>query len=297
MTESRNRPIEAELRSPRRFATAVLFLGYRPTHFEILGDCLILVSAAWLSRSETRAFPPQASVLAHQTLAPPMASSRCQALPTNVGLGAGCCQAVAMTDEQPALTVADAAAWRAWLGEHHEQSKGVWLMLAKKSTTNPTSLSYDEALDEALCHGWIDGQVRRLDERTYRQRFTPRRERSTWSKRNVGIIERLTSEGRMKPAGVTAVQRAKADGRWEAAYSGQATMVVPTDLAAALSAEPAAQAMFAILTSQNRYAVLLRIDNAKRADTRARRIERFVAMLARGETPHPQKRRLPTENR
>ena len=202
-----------------------------------------------------------------------------------------------MTDEQPALTVADAAAWRAWLGEHHEQSKGVWLMLAKKSTTNPTSLSYDEALDEALCHGWIDGQVRRLDERTYRQRFTPRRERSTWSKRNVGIIERLTSEGRMKPAGVTAVQRAKADGRWEAAYSGQATMVVPTDLAAALSAEPAAQAMFAILTSQNRYAVLLRIDNAKRADTRARRIERFVAMLARGETPHPQKRRLPTENR
>lgn len=198
-----------------------------------------------------------------------------------------------MADEQPALTVADAAAWRAWLGEHHEESNGVWLMLAKKSTTDPTSLSYDEALNEALCHGWIDGQVRRLDERTYRQRFTPRRARSAWSKRNVGIIEQLTGEGRIKPAGVAAVERAKASGGWEAAYSGQAAMEVPTDLAAALSAEPAAQAMFEILTSQNRYAVLFRIDNAKRADTRARRIERFVAMLARGETPHPQKRRLP----
>jgi uncharacterized protein YdeI (YjbR/CyaY-like superfamily) len=198
-----------------------------------------------------------------------------------------------MADEQPALTVADAAAWKAWLGEHHEESNGVWLMLAKKSTTDPTSLSYDEALEEALCHGWIDGQVRRFDERAYSQRFTPRRARSAWSKRNVGIIERLAGEGRIKPAGVAAVDRAKADGRWEAAYSGQATMEVPTDLVAALSAEPAAQAMFEILTSQNRYAVLLRIEGAKRADTRARRIERFVAMLARGETPHPQKRRLP----
>jgi len=198
-----------------------------------------------------------------------------------------------MTAEQPMLTVADADAWREWLGEHHEQSQGVWLVLAKKGTTDPTSLSYDEALDEALCHGWIDGQAMRLDERTYRQRFTPRRVRSTWSKRNVGIVARLESEGRMRAVGVAERKRAQADGRWEAAYSGQAAMEVPADLAAALKAEPSAQAMFEILTSQNRYAVLFRIKNVKRADTRARRIEQFVAMLARGETPHPQKRRLP----
>jgi uncharacterized protein YdeI (YjbR/CyaY-like superfamily) len=198
-----------------------------------------------------------------------------------------------MTDEQSLLIVADVAAWRAWLGDHHEQSAGVWLCLAKKGASEPTSLTYGEALEEALCHGWIDGQVRRGDERTYRQRFTPRRARSAWSKRNVGLAERLAGEDRIEPAGAAAIERAKSDGRWEAAYAGQATMKVPPDLAAALRAEPAAQAMFEILTSQNRYAVLLRIDNAKRADTRTRRIERFVAMLARGETPHPQKRTLP----
>jgi len=198
-----------------------------------------------------------------------------------------------MIDEQQPLVVADVAAWRAWLEQHHAHSQGLWLCLAKKDTTEPTSLTYDEALEEALCFGWIDGQVRRLDERTYRQRFTPRRARSAWSKRNVGIVGRLTSEGRMQGAGAAAVDRAKADGRWEAAYSGQAAMEIPHDLATALSAQPAAQAMFEILTSQNRYAVLLRIHNAKRADTRARRIERFVAMLARGETPYPQRRTLP----
>jgi uncharacterized protein YdeI (YjbR/CyaY-like superfamily) len=204
-------------------------------------------------------------------------------------------QATRVTDEQPLLTVLDASAWRAWLTTHHEESDGTWLRLAKKGTTRPTRLSYDEALQEALCHGWIDGQVRRLDELTYRQRFTPRRARSAWSQRNVGIVERLSAEGRMQPAGVAAVERAKADGRWERAYAGQARIKVPADLATALSAEPAAQAMFEILSSQNRYAVLLRIDSAKRADTRARRVEQFVAMLARGETPHPQKRRLADE--
>ena len=187
----------------------------------------------------------------------------------------------------------DAAAWVVWLSGNHEQSSGVWLGLAKKGTTEPTSLTYDQALQEALCHGWIDGQVRRLDERIYRQRFTPRRPRSAWSKRNVGIVERLTSEGRMRPAGIDAVERAKADGRWEQAYAGQATIEMPADLAEALAARPAAKAMWEVLTSQNRYAVLYRIDNAKRADTRARRIEQFVAMLARGETPHPQRRKRP----
>lgn len=197
-----------------------------------------------------------------------------------------------MTDDQPLLTLADAEAWQAWLAVQHEQSTGIWLCLAKKGTTQPTSLTYDEALEEALCHGWIDGQVRRLDEHTYRQRFTPRRPRSVWSKRNVGIIERLTAEGRMTPAGTAAVERAKADGRWEAAYAGPAQIEVPADLTAALGKNPAALAMFEILTSQNRYSVLFRIDSAKRADTRARRIDQFVAMLARGETPYPQKRKL-----
>ena len=194
-----------------------------------------------------------------------------------------------MADE---LIVADAAAWRAWLGEHHESPAGVWLVLAKKGTTQPTSLSYDQALEEALCHGWIDGQSQRRDETTYRQRFTHRRARSLWSARNVGIVTRLATEGRMHPAGVAEIERAKNDGRWDAAYAGPASIEMPADLAAALTAEPKAQAMFAILTSQNRYAVLYRIDSAKRPDTRARRIQQFVAMLARGETVYSQKRTL-----
>jgi uncharacterized protein YdeI (YjbR/CyaY-like superfamily) len=196
-------------------------------------------------------------------------------------------------EDLPTLIVIDAAAWVEWLADNHEQSPGVWLGLAKKGTTEPTSLTYDQALEEALCHGWIDGQVRRLDERIYRQRFTPRRPRSAWSKRNVGLVERLTGEGRMRPAGMAAVERAQADGRWERAYAGQASIEVPADLAAALRTQPAAQAMWEVLTSQNRYAVLYRIDDAKRSDTRARRIEQFVAMLARGETPHPQRRKRP----
>jgi uncharacterized protein YdeI (YjbR/CyaY-like superfamily) len=195
-------------------------------------------------------------------------------------------------DELPELILADAAAWRAWLTEHHSDSSGAWLVLAKKGTVEPTSLGYDQALDEALCHGWIDGQVKRRDETTYRQRFTPRRARSPWSKRNVGIAERLLRESRMHPAGVAEVERARADGRWEAAYAGPASIEVPADLASALAAEPRAKAMFEILTSQNRYAVLYRIEGAKAAATRARRIERFVAMLARGETVYPQKRTL-----
>ena len=197
-----------------------------------------------------------------------------------------------MAAQLPELIVADAAAWRAWLAEHHEGSAGVSLVLAKKGITEPTSLTYDQALDEALCYGWIDGQVQRRDETTYRQRFTRRRSRSSWSKRNVGIVERLRLEGRMHPAGVAEVERAKADGRWDAAYAGPASIEVPPDLAAALAAEPRAGAMFEILTAQNRYAVLYRIDTAKRAETRSRRIEQFVAMLARGETVYPQKRTL-----
>jgi uncharacterized protein YdeI (YjbR/CyaY-like superfamily) len=190
------------------------------------------------------------------------------------------------------VLVADAAAWRAWLGEHHGDDVGVELVLAKKGTSEPTSLTYDEALDEALCHGWIDGQVRRRDERTFRQRFTPRRARSQWSERNVGHVERLLGEGRMQPTGLAAVEQAKGDGRWEQAYPGQKAIEVPDDLARALAAEPGALANFELLSSQNRYAVLYRIHSAKRSDTRAKRIDQYVAMLARGETLHPQKRAL-----
>jgi uncharacterized protein YdeI (YjbR/CyaY-like superfamily) len=195
-----------------------------------------------------------------------------------------------MGNELPQLIVADAAAWRTWLFGHHDDPIGVWLTLAKKDTTEPTSLTYDQALDESLCVGWIDGQSRRRDESTYERRFTPRRARSAWSRRNVGIVERLMAEGRMHAAGLAEVTRAKADGRWEAAYAGQASIEVPADLAAALAAEPTAKAMFDILTSQNRYAVLYRIDAAKRDDTRARRVEQYVVMLAAGETIYPQKR-------
>ncbi|MGH8893905.1 MAG: YdeI/OmpD-associated family protein [Actinomycetes bacterium] len=122
-----------------------------------------------------------------------------------------------MAAELPDLTVADAAAWRSWLGRHHAGPTGVWLTLAKKGTTEPTSLTYDQALDEALCHGWIDGQAKGGQGGTYRQRFTPRRARSSWSRRNVGIVDRLTGEGRMHPAGLAEVERAKADGRWDGA--------------------------------------------------------------------------------
>ena len=166
-------------------------------------------------------------------------------------------------------------------------------MLAKKGTVKVTNLTYDQALEEALCYGWIDGQARRRDELTFVQRFTPRRRRSAWSKRNTGIAESLVSAGRMHAAGMAEMERAKADGRWAAAYAGPASIDVPPELAAELAATPKAQAMFGILNSQNRYAILYRIATAKRAETRAKRIEQFVAMLARGETIYPQKATLP----
>jgi len=199
---------------------------------------------------------------------------------------------MATSGELPELIVSNAAAWGAWLTAHHGASPGVGLVLARKGVTEPTTLTFDEALDEALSHGWIDGRRNSRDSSTYTQRFTPRRPRSTWSKRNIGIVDRLVAEGRMYPEGIREVQRAQEDGRWAAAYDGPATIAVPPDLADALAAEPRAAAMFEILTSQNRFAVLFRIGGAKRADTRARRIERFVSMLARGETVYPQKRSL-----
>ena len=198
------------------------------------------------------------------------------------------CEAAAMAAfEGPELIVADAAAWRAWLGEHFKEQDGAWLVLAKKGTLEPTSLRYGEALEEALCHGWIDGQKRSRDETTFRQRFTPRRPRSMWSQRNVGLIEQLTAAGRMHPQGIAEVERAKADGRWEAAYAGPAKIEVPADLAAALAGNPVAAKAFEGLDGQNRYAILHRLETAKRAATRTDRIAKYVEMLERGETLHP----------
>src|SRR5690348_13058309 len=187
--------------------------------------------------------------------------------------------------------VADARAWRAWLGGKHADRRGCMLVLAKNGASLLASLTYDAALEDTICFGWIDGQVRRRAERTYFQRFTPRRSRSRWSKRNTTLAERLIREGRMQASGIAEVERAKADGRWEAAYAGPATARVPDDLAAALAAEPKAKTMFGQLTSQNRYAILHRIEAVKRPETRARKIVEFVEMLARGETLHPQLRR------
>ena len=188
----------------------------------------------------------------------------------------------------PELLVADVAEWRTWLSSNQSKSQGVWLVLAKKGTTHPTTLSYDEALDEAICFGWIDGQLGRRDSATFRRRFTPRNARSPWSQRNVAIAERLSASGRMHRSGEDEGRRAKADGRWSTAYAGQASAEVPEDLANALAANPRAQAMFLKLTSANRYAILYRIGSAKKIETRARRIEKFIEMLARGETIHPQ---------
>ncbi|HTZ45494.1 MAG TPA: YdeI/OmpD-associated family protein [Jatrophihabitans sp.] len=192
------------------------------------------------------------------------------------------------------LLVPDAVAWRAWLLDNHADSPGVWLVLTKKGGT-VTALDYAAALDEALCFGWIDGQVGRRDDETMRQRFTPRRARSAWSKRNVEHVARLTAAGLMAEPGLAAVEAAKADGRWDAAYAGPAAAEVPDDLASALRENSSAQAMWDVLTSQNRYAITYRIGQAKRADTRARRIAEFVAMLERGETVHSQKASHPRQ--
>lgn len=195
-----------------------------------------------------------------------------------------------MPRDEPELLLPDAAAWRAWLEEHHADSGGVRLVLTRKGGT-VTALDYDAALDEALCFGWIDGQVGRRDAESTFQRFTPRGPRSSWSLRNVGHVARLESEGRMRPAGRAAVERAKADGRWEKAYAGSAQAVLPEDLLRAIAAVPQAQAMFDVLTAQNRYALYFRLSQLEPGAARERRIADFVAQLARHESPYPQRRR------
>lgn len=190
----------------------------------------------------------------------------------------------------PELLVPDAEAWRAWLDVHHADRPGVWLVLHKKGGRT-TALTYAQALDEALCYGWIDGQIARRDDESYRQRFTPRRPDSSWSARNVEHVARLTEAGRMRPAGMAAVDAAKAQGRWQAAYRGQADMQVPPDLAGALAANPAAAATYAALDAANRYAIVYRLTTLRRAATRERKLAEYVDMLARGESIHPRKPR------
>lgn len=192
-----------------------------------------------------------------------------------------------MKADLPELLLPDARAWRHWLEENHASSPGVWLIEHKKGGAT-TELTYAQALDEALCFGWIDGQARSRDDESYLQRFTPRGPRSIWSVRNRTHVDRLRAEGRMREAGERAVAAAQADGRWERAYAGPATAEVPADLMAAIEADDAALATFRTLSSQNRYALIFRLGQLKTEAAKERNIARFVAMLSRGETFHPQ---------
>lgn len=179
----------------------------------------------------------------------------------------------------------NAKAFETWLKKHHASSDGLWLQIAKRGA-HESSVTYAEAVEIALCWGWIDGQKKSLDDQHFLQRFTPRRARSVWSKVNVEKVAALIAAGRMQAPGLAQVEAAKADGRWARAYDGARTSVVPEDLLAALDALPQAKAFFATINASNRYAVLWRIQTAVKPETRARRIAQLVAMLARGETVH-----------
>ena len=184
----------------------------------------------------------------------------------------------------PVLPFPDQAALEAWLEVEHETAQGLYVKLAKKGAGVP-SINWEQMVEVLLCFGWIDGRANRVDDRFYVQRITPRRARSVWSQKNVATVERLIAEGRMRPAGLAAVEAAKADGRWERAYAGPATVTMPDDLAAALDAEPAARAAYDALDGQNRYAVLWRVHTAGTPATRAKRIAAAVQKLAEGERP------------
>ena len=183
----------------------------------------------------------------------------------------------------PVIHFASRAEWEAWLDEHHTAAPGLWIKFAKKGSGVP-SVVYPEAVEAALCYGWIDGQAASFDQSYSLQRFTPRTRQSKWSKINTERALRLIEEGRMQPAGLAAIEQARADGRWEQAYDSPRNATVPDDLQRALDENPEAAAFFAQLTGSNRYAILYRIEDAKRPETRARRIQQFVEKLARRET-------------
>ncbi len=192
----------------------------------------------------------------------------------------------AVKPDLPVKLFRNRGAWDAWLDSHGTSSPGLWLRIAKKAASLK-SVTYAEALESALCHGWIDGQRRAHDEDSFLQRFTPRGPRSIWSKINRAKVLELIDAGRMRPAGLAAIERAKQNGRWEAAYDSHRTGEVPDDFLAALDRNPAARDFFATLNNQNRYAVIFRLQTAIKEDTRARRIEKFIEMFARREKIHP----------
>jgi uncharacterized protein YdeI (YjbR/CyaY-like superfamily) len=189
-------------------------------------------------------------------------------------------------DQLPVVSFESVDAWDAWLTAHAADSPGLWLKIAKKGSAG-RSISYSDALDVALCHGWIDGQKGRLDDEYWLQRFTPRKPGSKWSKINTERAAALIASGRMRPTGLREVEQAQGDGRWEQAYESQSRVTVPEDLARALAANQRARAFFATLDSANRYAILYRIGTAKRPETRAKRIDAFVAMLSEHKKIHP----------
>ncbi|MGX1510242.1 uncharacterized protein YdeI (YjbR/CyaY-like superfamily) [Streptomyces collinus] len=195
------------------------------------------------------------------------------------------CLTDTMARDEDTIEFASAAELQEWLSRNHAASGGFWLKL-KKNAAGEGALTYAEALDVALCYGWIDGQKGKFDEFHWLQRFTPRSARSRWSKVNREKVAALTEQGRMEPPGIAEVERAKADGRWEAAYAGSKSATVPDDLAQALKANPAAAEFFKTLDSRNRYSILYRVQDAKKPETRARRIEKYVGMLANHEKIH-----------
>ena len=188
--------------------------------------------------------------------------------------------------ESPTLTFANQQAWEAWLDTHGETASGVWLRIAKASADQST-ISYAKALESALCHGWIDGQKKAESAHYWLQRFTPRTAQSIWSRINKEKAEALMAASRMRPAGLRAIEQARRNGRWDAAYTSARASTVPADLQQALDANPEAKRFFATLSGQNRYAILFRIQNVKKAETRARKIAQYVDMLNKGETLHP----------
>lgn len=187
--------------------------------------------------------------------------------------------------EQPVIAFPDAAAFTEWLHRHHAGHPGIWLRIYKKASGQPT-VTYAEALDVALCYGWIDGQKQKGDDQSWLQKFTRRGPRSVWSKINTGHAERLIREGRMQPAGHAAIEAAKADGRWDQAYHPSSSAEVPEDFLQALARYPKAKAFFETLSKANRYAVIYRLQSAKRPETRARRLQDFIERMRRGEKFH-----------
>ncbi len=190
------------------------------------------------------------------------------------------------SEQLPIIEFATEQDWEAWLAEHYADPKGIWLKIAKKDT-GVLSISYSEALEGALCYGWIDGQKAAFDEQYWLQKFTPRRAKSIWSQINCDKANTLIEAGRMQPAGLRQIELAQADGRWEAAYAGQSKATVPDDLQEALDKIPQARDFFLTLNSVNRYAIIFRVQTARKAETRTARIQKFVEMLAKGEKLYP----------